>query len=94
MATKMMKYQDYELEAYFGEFAEEYRQKAAEMFESHDWETLDSMMDDDIREELHENLGQCDSEKFLTWYLAKHSEKHGCDFDITGIKSEKNITKS
>ena len=34
-------------------------------------------MDDEIREELHEELAPCTEQEFFTAYAEKHYEKHG-----------------
>lgn len=81
-SEKMSGYQDYEIDAYFGEFADEYRQTAIEMIENYGFDTLVNLMDDEIREELHFEISPCDDLAFLMWYLVKHTEKFGDDFKI------------
>lgn len=76
----MTGYEPYELEAYFGDFAEEYEDKSENMLSRLEWEVIVNMMDDEIREELHNDLAPCYAGTFLVWYMAKHSEKYGEDF--------------
>ena len=46
------------------------------------WEQIEEMMDDELREELHERLSPCGAEEFLKAYLAEHKAKYGVDFEI------------
>lgn len=41
-----------------------------------------SMMDDEIREELHVKLAPCDEQTFFDAYLKAHKEKFNEDFII------------
>ena len=47
-----------------------------------DYEACVSMMDDDIREQLHRELAPCTNQEFLDAYVDKHFEKYGEDFSI------------
>lgn len=40
------------------------------------------LMDDDLREELHEQLSPCSNQEFFNAYLAAHEEKYGEDFTV------------
>ncbi len=40
------------------------------------------LMDDDIREAVHEDLAPCTDAAFLWEYCKRHLEKHGEDFEI------------
>lgn len=46
------------------------------------WETIVNYMDDEIREQLHNELAPCTEEAFLEAYLEKHLEKYGKAFEI------------
>ena len=47
-----------------------------------DFGTGASLMDDEIREELHMELAPCTEQEFLDAYVERHAEKFGEDFDI------------
>lgn len=47
-----------------------------------DFDICVSMMDDDIREQLHRELAPCTNQEFLDAYVDKHFEKYGEDFSI------------
>lgn len=76
----MAAYEPYELEAYFGDFAEEYEEKSEDMLDRYDWDSIVNMMDDEIREDLHAAFAPCYAGTFLMWYMVKHLEKYGEDF--------------
>ncbi len=40
------------------------------------------LMDDDIREQLHQELAPCSDEKFLSEYMIAHFEKYGKEFEV------------
>lgn len=77
-----MKMQDYEFVAYYGDYLTEYKERVEEMLEKHDWDTIVSYMDDEIREELHSELAPCNEKIFLLAYMARHTEKYGDDFSF------------
>lgn len=52
------------------------------MLNCYKWDEIVNYMDDEIREELHNAIAPCDDVTFLMWYLAKHAEKYGEDFQI------------
>lgn len=41
-----------------------------------------SLMDDEIREELHQELVPCSDQEFLDAYIIAHKKKYNEDFDI------------
>ena len=47
-----------------------------------DFDICVSMMDDDIREQLHRELAPCTNQEFLDAYVDKHFEKYGEDFTV------------
>lgn len=46
------------------------------------WEQIEEMMDDEIREELHNEMAPCEAIDFLKAYLEAHREKFGEDFEM------------
>lgn len=48
--------------------------------QENDYEYAVSLMDDDIREELHGELAPCTDQEFYTAYLEKHLAKYGEEF--------------
>ena len=55
---------------------------AKEIIESGMYEQAVNLMDDEIREELHEEMSPCTDEEFLTAYIKAHKAKYGKDFEI------------
>lgn len=41
-----------------------------------------NLMDDDLREEIHNDLAPCTEEEFLREYEKRHLEKYGEEFQI------------
>lgn len=41
-----------------------------------------NMMDDDIREELHNKLAPCTAQEFVNAYVVAHRAKYGEQFEI------------
>lgn len=46
------------------------------------YEVAESLMDNEIRERLHEKLAPCSEFKFLVEYMKEHKKKYGKDFEI------------
>lgn len=68
-------WQDDEGQLYVDEAYEYYeRQRSAT------WESIVSLMDDDLREAVHCDLDPCSKDAFLTEYCERHREKYGEDF--------------
>lgn len=44
------------------------------------WESIVSLMDDDLREAVHCDLALCSRDAFLAEYCERHREKYGEDF--------------
>ena len=42
-----------------------------------------ALMDDDIREQLHNNLAPCTEQEFFTAYEKAHAEKYGEDWELS-----------
>ena len=72
--------QPYEIEAYFGEYFEDYENQAEALLEKLNWETIVFYMDDKIREKLHFELAPCDNKTFLLAYMMMHAEKYNEDY--------------
>lgn len=79
---KMKHYQMYEIEAYFGDYFEDYQQQAQAMMDTYDWDTIVHYMDDEIREDIHIALAPCTDEHFLLAYMMDHTAKYGEEFII------------
>lgn len=47
-----------------------------------DFDTCVNLMDDDIREDLHNNMAPCTEQEFLDAYCKAHVEKYGAEFTI------------
>lgn len=47
-----------------------------------DMDTIVNMMDDVIREKLHNKLAPCTDQEFLDAYVAAHRDKYGEKFEI------------
>jgi hypothetical protein len=41
------------------------------------------MMDDEIREQLHEDLAPCTDQEFFTAYERAHAEKYGEEWELS-----------
>jgi hypothetical protein len=48
-----------------------------------DFHAAISMMDDDIREQLHRDLAPCSEQEFFTAYEKAHREKFGEDWELS-----------
>lgn len=55
---------------------------AIEIIKNNLFEAAVQLMDDEIREELHEELAPCSDEDFLTAYMERHEQKYGVPFVI------------
>ena len=52
-------------------------------FDEIDFDTAVELMDDDIREKLHEQIGfDCSPEEFYNAYCVMHHAKYGEDFRV------------
>lgn len=49
-------------------------------FKPDNWDYIVSLMDDEIRETVHERLSPCSAYVFLAEYQKRHKEKYGEDF--------------
>lgn len=47
-----------------------------------DMDAVVNMMDDNIREELHNKLAPCTAQKFVDAYVVAHRAKYGEQFEI------------
>lgn len=47
-----------------------------------DFDVVVNMMDDEIREELHNELAPCTDQEFVDAYAAAHEAKYGEQFEI------------
>jgi hypothetical protein len=47
-----------------------------------DFDAAVALMDDDIREELHEELSPCSDQRFFNAYLEQHYADYGVEFTI------------
>ena len=47
-----------------------------------DFEACVIQMDDDLREEIHEDMAPCGEQEFLDEYVRRHVEKFGEEFAI------------
>lgn len=55
---------------------------AKEIIESGMYETAVNLMDDEIREYLHQQMAPCTDLEFLDAYMREHEEKYCEDFTI------------
>jgi hypothetical protein len=46
------------------------------------WDYIVEFMDDEIREELHDQMSPCKEVEFLNAYDKKHLEKFGAEFEL------------
>lgn len=42
-----------------------------------DWDTVVNLMDDEIREQVHDEIAPCTPQEFYNRYCALHLEKYG-----------------
>ncbi len=47
-----------------------------------DFDTAFALMDNDIREELHEELSPCSDQRFFNAYLEQHYADYGEEFTV------------
>lgn len=47
-----------------------------------DFDAIVNMMDDEIREELHNELAPCTDQEFVDAYIEAHKAKYGEQFEI------------
>jgi hypothetical protein len=47
-----------------------------------DFDVVVNLMDDEIREALHNDMAPCDNQSFVDAYLIAHKDKHGQAFVI------------
>lgn len=47
-----------------------------------DFDVVVNYMDDEIREELHNEIAPCDEQAFINAYCEAHEEKYNQKFDI------------
>lgn len=47
-----------------------------------DFDVVVNMMDDEIREELHNKLATCTDQEFVDAYIEAHEAKYGEQFEI------------
>ena len=57
-------------------------EEAQEIINNGLYDAAVALMDDDIREELHNRLALCTDEEFLSAYMEAHKEKYGIDFVV------------
>ena len=55
---------------------------AAEIVSAGLYDQAVNLMDDDIREELHQEIAPCTDEEFLRAYMERHLAKYGEEFTI------------
>lgn len=60
----------------------EFKMTAQEIIEQGLFNAAVELMDDEIREAVHQELSPCSDEEFLTEYMKRHAEKYGVDFVI------------
>lgn len=63
-------------------YSSNYYDEAKEMVDNDYSAQATNLMDDDIREHLHEALAPCDDITFLTAYMEEHKHKYGENFTI------------
>lgn len=47
------------------------------------WDAAITLMDDDIREALHDEMAPCTEQEFFTAYEAAHAAKYGEDWELS-----------
>ena len=55
---------------------------AKEIIDGGYYEAAVNLMDDEIREELHNEMAPCTDLEFLETYMERHEEKYGTEFEI------------
>lgn len=55
---------------------------AAEIIAQGLYDQAVALMDDEIREEVHQDLAPCTEAEFLTEYMKRHEEKYGVPFTV------------
>lgn len=55
---------------------------AKEIIENNLYNAAVALMDDEIRERLHDRLAPCTEEEFLSAYMEEHEKKYGVPFVI------------
>jgi hypothetical protein len=55
---------------------------ADEMLEIFSWEVIIHYMDDELREQVHNELAPCGDVEFLARYMELHWVKYGTEFDV------------
>ena len=55
---------------------------AHEIIEKGLYQAAVELMDDEIREAVHQELSPCTDEEFLAEYMKRHAEKYGMDFVV------------
>lgn len=55
---------------------------AHEIIENGLYQAAVELMDDEIRESVHQDLSPCTDEEFLAEYMKRHAEKYGMDFVV------------
>ena len=55
---------------------------AHEIIEKGLYQAAVELMDDEIRESVHQDLSPCTDEEFLIEYMKRHAEKYGMDFVV------------
>lgn len=55
---------------------------AHEIIENNLYSAAVALMDDEIREKLHDELSPCTDEEFLTAYMEEHEKKYRAPFCI------------
>jgi len=53
-----------------------------------DYEAAVTLMDDDIREELHMQLAPCTDQQFFDAYTKAYKEKFGEDWELTKVNPQ------
>ena len=76
-----MRYQECDIEAYFGEYFGEYEKQVESLLEL-PWGEVEHYMDPEIAEGLHIALDPCDNRLFLFAYIMEHTERYGEDFTV------------
>ena len=59
------------------------RKEAVNRVLEHSLEVIASLMGDEIREQVHQELAPCSKKQFVTRYCQLHYEKYGQDFVIS-----------
>lgn len=59
-----------------------YEEKAKKVIENGCYDAAVELMDEELREEVHEECSPCTEEEFLSAYMEAHHRKYGVDFII------------